>query len=440
MIIIKASECLVDTVRIVACVLFNIECGRWVFSYSGELIDSHDEYLTISSEGMAYSICGNIGHIEILDGCNWTHTRDIIQRYLVVELHALDARCLKENVVLEKNNRQSVDFIASTDHTGAVGRIASRDIRIGQRTCDTDVYFEWIIHTKGCPKVLSPNPDDNVSEYANLCSLATVIIDYADIFEMSAPVSIIQKLENTEYRLFDRLCVAGMGTVNYIGKYNRFDSLLYSKCGISVHEQACMTGDIPRGGVSIYADVWANITPARCDKNIMITLDERLGIVYEKCHPHTQYDHKLSELNYERDIVHGAPISPNDECHGCYMYLYGDIYVMENMGIHVCMCAMCFHTDTWQAFDDMRHPGDVMVLRVQYPRTACDVIRDYIPSLVGEEAMIYEELVNGFTMDDGIVITENYIGCLDIKEFLTMEKTLPTGKRKVFAYQFHVER
>jgi hypothetical protein len=430
MIIIKINKNMCEQSYLnIATLLFNMELGKRAFNIFGELDDPDDDFHVIHKDGISYTIQGIIGNIIVM--CNQKkrkENKEVIKSLMLnldKIMYELDDVYIKEYGSIQQYTGKSLDYtLVSESYTKK--NTDRRKFIHNQDTMSNKSHYIWkiIVDEQEILFGDAGKYDRNMWEYTELIKYNTLIIDTDDVFETSTNITFIDGVPEIKHYIMAKRFI-NYDVLAYNVKYGGVRNILHKVKDPEYKQED--QGNIEAIFTPIYAEVWENINPMRIvrgNDNSNIT-DRILKLLY------MSYDYILAEFDEIKNVRAGAPPIPNNECQVCGMYLYDDIYVLEKGKNHICVCAICFHTqiDHQKLFTISRY---VQILRVTYPKTVVDIIntidmsedfRSLMLELSGDSVTISS------TVSGDVITTPNYMGYSNMESILLKVVLPPEGKK-----------
>jgi hypothetical protein len=426
MIIFKTSGVLNDDmVLIISTILFNMEMGEKIFKPSGDFYDIIEDYHVLHKDGISYTIQGMAGNIIVLRGmANVAYIKNL-RLELISALNTLDRRYIKKYGDIKQYTEDSTDFtlVSQIYKIGCV----RRTIKIAPDNSTTHGYV-WKMPTFINSDIFKLQEllckTRSMWEYHNLEFRNTLYIDTNDVFNMDDQITFIDHIPTINDYNMSELLVSR-------------DVIIYDAQFGGIHHTLRNLKD-PNGDYSvipsdisiripIYEEFWANINPIRVATHKHDDICEYILKTLS-----TRYDYTLMELEEVKNVEAGAPITANDVCHSCEMYLYDYIYVLEKNNNHVCVCAICYHCVIYPNLVELMIEKNIQTFKVEYPRSITDVINILNVSDNMRELLI-ELATCELVITTSCITTPNYAGYMDINSVL-IKNIIPPANKKLFVW------
>lgn len=350
MIIIKPVGTYKCCILQIATVMFNMEVGRCVFDKDGKIDHPEKDFGGFVFQGIEYHITGSSGTIYLaLTGGNGVASA--LHQNFVVDIDAylnelrdkFARHCDKSATHIPVFSKYSHDYVCG----GTIGIDAK------------NTSYKWAVKFNNYTDMLrlpdQKTSSKNAIDYAHIHSSSqAILVDMKNLFVYENFMTMV-----TGFPPYEDLTIWG----SYVGVSIDFSC---SMGGIDLAIRKILgipypcASDIPVLK-DIYTEKWENIRPMRT-KGIVAP---DLACIREK------YDHVLADLEELRDVACGAPARLTDACVTCGILLYGDIYVIEYKDTnHMCICPQCGHSNILNRISE-----DLTILKVTYPRTVVDLIK-----------------------------------------------------------------
>jgi hypothetical protein len=357
---LTASE--IDTIAIC---MVNMQLGLEVVAPDGSINEGKcDDYNPLIHDEIEYNITGVMGHLVFADQIRRLYSVDSDTMIgLNAKVKQLLVRVAAEKPGIQVFSTQSSDFINVSTKT------ITDDTHIVDNSGITRNAFRWKLTG---PSLFDVNSGGSIEkcEFDIASSHMAIYITEGHTYTFDQPITKLNRaIQYSDYQLFNRLIAKK--SLQWHSSF-KFADLMYMIKGKSLQDYTPLTGK-HRITAPIYAEDWKNIKPSKLlnpkqsqqkkwmsSKQIKYFKSEYKGGSYTS-----------EQLEDIRDESYGAPAPETDKCHGCYMPLYDDIYVIETHVRHICVCAVCIYN----AMDDIK-THEFTILRTTYPRTAIDIIHN----------------------------------------------------------------
>jgi hypothetical protein len=427
MIIVKTSNILNNEMLLtISTILFNMEMGEKIFNPSGDFYEIIEDYHVLHKDGISYTIQGMVGNIVVMYGMANRVYIEKLALELGGVLSILDDRYIKKYGNIKQYTEDSTDFtLVSQIYKGDI----RRTIKISPNNNSITQGYEWKMSTSINKDILkyqeSSHKTRSMWEYLNLTLRNTLYIDANNVFNTTNQIAFIEHTPTIDDYSMSELLVCKDAIIydTQLGGIHHTLRLLKDP----KHAHCVIISTLPMC-IPIYEDLWVNINPIRVSVH---THDDVCGYILKTLN--TSYDYTLMELEEVKNMEDGVPITVNDVCHSCEMYLYDYIYVLEKNTNHICVCAICYHGIIYPKLVDKLIGDNIQTLKVKYPRSIIDVINILVMSDDMRDLLI-ELSTCELVITTSCITTPNYAGYKDINSVL-LKNIIPPENKKLFIWE-----